>query len=45
LAALTAYEYVAWVPLIALTMVVGLWPKVLLDLTDAPVHLLLGGFR
>ena len=42
-AALTPFEYAAWVPLIALTLVVGLWPKTLLDVTTAPVHLLLGG--
>jgi NADH-quinone oxidoreductase subunit M len=38
-----SYEYAAWVPLIALTLVVGLWPKTLLDLTDGPVRVLLGG--
>jgi NADH-quinone oxidoreductase subunit M len=38
-----SYEYAAWVPLIALTAVVGLWPKTLLDLTDGPVRALLGG--
>ncbi len=37
------YEYAAWVPLIALTLVLGLWPKTLLDLTDGPVRALLGG--
>jgi NADH-quinone oxidoreductase subunit M len=42
-AALSAYEYAAWVPLVTLTLVVGLWPKTLLDLTTAPVHALLGG--
>jgi NADH-quinone oxidoreductase subunit M len=42
-AALSAYEYAAWVPLVALTLVVGLWPKTLLDLTTAPVRALLGG--
>jgi NADH-quinone oxidoreductase subunit M len=42
-AALTPYEYAAWVPLVTLTLVVGLWPKTLLDLTTAPVHALLGG--
>ena len=44
-AALNRYEYLAWVPLIALTLAVGLWPKALLDLTTAPVQLLLGGGR
>ncbi len=43
IAALTAFEYAAWVPLITLTLVVGLWPKTLLDVTTAPVRLLLGG--
>jgi NADH-quinone oxidoreductase subunit M len=41
--ALTAYEYAAWVPLVVLILVIGLWPKTLLDLTTAPVHALLGG--
>ena len=43
LAVLSRFEYAAWVPLIVLILVVGLWPKTLLDLTNAPVHLLLGG--
>jgi NADH-quinone oxidoreductase subunit M len=43
IAALSAYEYAAWVPLVAATLLVGLWPKTLLDLTTAPVHALLGG--
>ena len=43
MAAPTRYEYAAWVPLVALILVVGLWPKALLDLTTAPVHALLGG--
>ncbi|MCW2903930.1 MAG: proton-translocating NADH-quinone oxidoreductase, chain [Streptosporangiaceae bacterium] len=42
-AALTPYEYAAWAPLIALTVLVGLWPKLLLELTNAPVRALLGG--
>lgn len=37
-----AVEWAAWVPLIGLVLVVGLWPRVLLALTDAPVRLLLG---
>ncbi|HEU5155385.1 MAG TPA: NADH-quinone oxidoreductase subunit M [Streptosporangiaceae bacterium] len=37
------HEYVIWVPLIALTLIAGLWPKTLLDLTDGPVRALLGG--
>ncbi|WP_041440217.1 MULTISPECIES: complex I subunit 4 family protein [Thermomonospora] len=40
---LTLAEYAAWVPLVALTLLVGLWPKLLLDLTTAPVTALLGG--
>jgi NADH-quinone oxidoreductase subunit M len=43
MAGLSAYEYAAWVPLVALILVVGLWPKALLDLTTAPVRALLGG--
>jgi NADH-quinone oxidoreductase subunit M len=38
-----SYEYAAWVPLIVLTLVIGLWPKALLGLTDGPVRALLGG--
>jgi NADH-quinone oxidoreductase subunit M len=38
-----SYEYAAWVPLIVLTLVVGLWPGALLGLTDGPVRALLGG--
>jgi NADH-quinone oxidoreductase subunit M len=37
------YEYAVFVPLVALTLVIGLWPKVLLDLSDGPVRALLGG--
>jgi NADH-quinone oxidoreductase subunit M len=36
------YEYAVFVPLVALTLVIGLWPKALLDLTDGPVRALLG---
>ncbi|SEG31031.1 NADH-quinone oxidoreductase subunit M [Thermomonospora echinospora] len=39
----TSSEYAAWVPLVILTLLVGLWPKLLLDLTTAPVRTLLGG--
>jgi NADH-quinone oxidoreductase subunit M len=42
-AAVSAQEYAAWVPLIALTLLVGLWPKTLLDVTAAPVRALFGG--
>jgi NADH-quinone oxidoreductase subunit M len=41
--AVTRHEYAAWTPLIVLTIVIGLWPKLLLDLTTAPVRALLGG--
>ncbi|MFC4033025.1 NuoM family protein [Streptomyces polygonati] len=37
------YEFVAWTPLAALTVVAGLWPAVLLGLTDPAVRSLLGG--
>lgn len=42
-AAVSAQEYAAWVPLIALTLLVGLWPKTLLDVTTGPVRALFGG--
>ncbi|WP_190131434.1 complex I subunit 4 family protein [Streptomyces mashuensis] len=38
-----AYEFAAWSPLVALTVVAGLWPAVLLGLTDPAVQQLLGG--
>ncbi|MGH3313988.1 MAG: complex I subunit 4 family protein [Streptomyces sp.] len=37
------YEYVAWTPLVLLTVVAGLWPAVLLGLTDPAVQHLLPG--
>ncbi|GAA0442237.1 NADH-quinone oxidoreductase subunit M [Streptomyces olivaceiscleroticus] len=37
------YEYVAWAPLAALTVLAGLWPAALLGLTDPAVQNLLGG--
>ncbi|PRX03109.1 UNVERIFIED_ORG: NADH-quinone oxidoreductase subunit M [Actinomadura viridilutea] len=43
IAPITRYEYAAWTPLIVLTLLVGLWPKTLLDVTTAPVRALLGG--
>ncbi|MFC4913710.1 complex I subunit 4 family protein [Actinomadura gamaensis] len=43
IAAPTAYEYAAWVPLVALTLLVGLWPKTLLAVTSGPVRALFGG--
>ncbi|MEU6099450.1 complex I subunit 4 family protein [Streptomyces flaveolus] len=38
-----AYEFAAWTPLVALTVVAGLWPKTLLGLTDPAVQQLLSG--
>ncbi|GAA3234452.1 NADH-quinone oxidoreductase subunit M [Actinocorallia longicatena] len=35
-------EWAAWTPLIVLILLVGLWPKTLLALTDAPVRALIG---
>ncbi|MFF7332709.1 NADH-quinone oxidoreductase subunit M [Streptomyces sp. NPDC008150] len=43
LADVRAYEFAAWTPLVALTVVAGLWPKALLGLTDPAVQLLLAG--
>ncbi|TVL93601.1 NuoM family protein [Streptomyces sp. SAJ15] len=37
------YEFAAWTPLVALTVLAGLWPAVLLGLTDPAVQNLLGG--
>jgi NADH-quinone oxidoreductase subunit M len=37
------YELVAWTPLVALTVLAGLWPAVLLGLTDPAVQKLLAG--
>jgi NADH-quinone oxidoreductase subunit M len=37
------YEFAAWTPLAVLTVVAGLWPAVLLGLTDPAVRSLLGG--
>ncbi|MFG2087817.1 NuoM family protein [Spirillospora sp. NPDC048824] len=42
-AAVSLQEYAAWAPLIALTLLVGLWPKTLLDVTTGPVRALFGG--
>ncbi len=36
-------EYAAFGPLVALTLLAGLWPAVLLDLTDPVVQSLLPG--
>lgn len=38
----TAVEIAAWAPLVVATLVVGLWPKVLLAVTDPAVRILLG---
>ncbi|MCC3770734.1 NuoM family protein [Streptomyces sp. UNOC14_S4] len=38
-----AYELAAWTPLVALTVLAGLWPAALLGLTDPAVQQLLGG--
>ncbi len=37
------YEFAAWSPLVALTVLAGLWPAALLGLTDPAVRTLLGG--
>ncbi|MFI1826287.1 NuoM family protein [Streptomyces sp. NPDC020412] len=37
------YEFAAWTPLVALTVIAGLWPAVLLGLTDPAVQKLLSG--
>ncbi|MDP9847169.1 complex I subunit 4 family protein [Streptosporangium lutulentum] len=37
-----SYELAAWVPLVGLIVLFGLWPKALLLLTDPVVHSLLG---
>ncbi|MBV9024959.1 MAG: NADH-quinone oxidoreductase subunit M [Streptomycetaceae bacterium] len=37
------YEFASWTPLVALTLLAGLWPAVLLGLTDPAVRTLLGG--
>ncbi|RKN05503.1 complex I subunit 4 family protein [Streptomyces radicis] len=43
---LRAHEYAAFAPLVVLTLLAGLWPAVLLDLTDPAVqHLLPGAVR
>ncbi|WP_031063264.1 complex I subunit 4 family protein [Streptomyces sp. NRRL WC-3742] len=40
---LRAYEAVSWTPLAALTLLAGLWPALLLGLSDPAVKHLLGG--
>ena len=43
LADVRGYEFAAWTPLAALTVLAGLWPAVLLGLSDPAVRTLLGG--
>lgn len=43
LADVQRYEFAAWTPLVALTVIAGLWPAVLLGLTDPAVQKLLAG--
>ncbi|AKJ11454.1 NADH-quinone oxidoreductase subunit M [Streptomyces incarnatus] len=43
LADVRGYEFAAWTPLVALTVVAGLWPRALLGLTDPAVQQLLAG--
>ncbi|MFB7929228.1 NuoM family protein [Streptomyces sp. NPDC056039] len=38
-----SYEFAVWAPLVALTVVAGLWPKALLGLSDPAVQQLLAG--
>ncbi|MEU6420251.1 complex I subunit 4 family protein [Streptomyces spiralis] len=38
-----SFEFAAWTPLVALTVLAGLWPKALLGLTDPAVQQLLAG--
>lgn len=39
------HEFAAWTPLVALTVVAGLWPALLLGLSDPAVQTFLGGNR
>ncbi|MFG2678327.1 NADH-quinone oxidoreductase subunit M [Streptomyces sp. NPDC048392] len=43
LADVRTYEFAAWTPLVALTVLAGLWPRTLLGLTDPAVQQLLSG--
>ncbi|WP_328506317.1 complex I subunit 4 family protein [Streptomyces sp. NBC_00391] len=43
LADVQTYEFAAWTPLVALTVLAGLWPAALLRLTDPAVQQLLAG--
>jgi NADH-quinone oxidoreductase subunit M len=39
----TRYELAAWVPLVLLVFAVGLWPRLILGITNPAVHTMLGG--
>jgi NADH-quinone oxidoreductase subunit M len=39
----TLYEWVAWIPLVLLVFAAGLWPRLVLGVTDGAVRALLGG--
>ena len=39
----TRAELVVWSPIVVLVLVLGLWPKLLLDVTDPAVRSVLGG--
>jgi NADH-quinone oxidoreductase subunit M len=43
IADVTAREWVAWVPLVVLLIGAGLWPRLVLGVTDGAVRVLLGG--
>jgi NADH-quinone oxidoreductase subunit M len=43
IADVTAREWVAWVPLVVLLIAAGLWPGMVLGVTDGAVRVLLGG--
>ncbi|GAA3057223.1 hypothetical protein GCM10020000_44740 [Streptomyces olivoverticillatus] len=43
LADVQSYELVSWTPLVALTVLAGLWPAALIGLTDPAVQQLLRG--
>ncbi|RFU87708.1 NADH-quinone oxidoreductase subunit M [Streptomyces triticagri] len=43
LADVQGYEFASWTPLVALTVLAGLWPALLLGLTDPAVQQLLAG--
>jgi NADH-quinone oxidoreductase subunit M len=43
-AELTRTEVAAWAPLALLALLTGLWPAILLGVTNPAVHALMGGF-